>query len=103
MEGCVVERVAEISKVPRRQIKRIINSESDQLEVTKSLLNILYNIVIVGSIPPTTTQRAFFDNHSDLVFQLVSNSKALHWKKQALLENIPLVINIAASCHTVGG
>ena len=103
MEGCAVGRVADITRVPRRQVKRILDSESDQLEVTKSLVNILYNIVIVGSVPPTETQRAFFDKHSDIVFQLVSRSKALYWKKEALRENISLVINIAASCHTVAG
>ena len=103
MEGCVVGRVAEISRAPRRQVKRILDSESDQLEVTKSLVNILYNIVIVGSVPPSATQRAFFDKHADIVFQLVSRSRALHWKKEALRENISLVINISASCHTVAG
>lgn len=103
MEGCEVGRVSEISRVPRRRVRRIIESESDQLEVTKSLLNILYNIVIVGSIPPTITQRAFFNKHSELVLELVSKYRPLHWKKQALQENVSLVINIAASCHTVAG
>lgn len=103
MEGCEVGRVSEISRIPRRQVKRIIESESDQLEVTKSLLNILYNIVIVGSILPTVSQRAFFNKHSEIVLELVSRSRPLHWKKQVLQESISLVINIAASCHTVAG
>ena len=103
MEGCSASRVAEISRVPKRQVKKILDSESDQLEVTKSLVNILYNIVIVGSIAPTSTQRAFFDKHSELVFQLVSKSRPLYWKKQELRENISLVLNIAASCLTVAG
>ena len=103
MEGCAVGRVAEISRGPRQRVKRILDLESDQLEVTKSLVNILYNIVIVGSVPPTATQRTFFDKHSEIVFQLVSRSRALHWKKETLRDNISLVINIAASCHTVAG
>lgn len=103
MEGCAVGRVSEISQAPRRKVRRIIESESDLLEVTKSLLNILYNIIIVGSIPCTTTQRSFFDKNADLVLQLLSRARPLHWKKQALQENISLVINIAASCHTVDG
>ena len=103
MEGCVVGRLSEIAQGTRRQVKKILDSESDQLEVTKSLVNILYNLVIVGSITPTPIQRTFFDKHSELVFQLVSKSRPLYWKKQELRDNITLVIHISTSCLTVDG
>ena len=103
MEGCAVGRVVEITTVPRRQVWKILDSESDQLEVTKSLVNILYNLVIVGSITPSPTQRVFFDKHSETVFQLLSLSRPLYWKKQELRENISLVIQIATSCLTAAG
>lgn len=103
MEGCAVDTVSRIPRVPRGGVKGIIQSESKQLEVTKSLLNLLENAIVVGSIPVSATQRAFFDANTVLILNLLSKRKSLTWKKAALAKNIALVINIAALCPTVAG
>ena len=103
MEGIDVELVGSLNQISRNQVKRLLRIETPQLELTKSLLNLLHNIVRVGSVNVTPTQRKFFDKHSDLVLGLLSKSKSLRWKKAQLEQNIPLVLNIAASCPRVVG
>ena len=96
----IIRQFPDLSK---RKIKTILRSESSRLEVTKSLLDIVYNLVVVGSVPASTTQKEYLDQHSALVWQLLSKSKSLGWKKALLGNNIPLVVVIAASCPTVAG
>ena len=103
MEGCDTDVIARISRTPRAQVYRILKFESDRFEVTKSLLNLLFNAVIVGSLPVSSTQKTYFDNNADLVHNLVGTSKSLSWKKKELTDNSSLAINIAALCPTVAG
>ena len=72
-------------------------------ELTKSLLNLLYNIIRVGSVKVSATQRSYFDKHANLVLKLLAKSTPLAWKKRQLQRNLPLVLNIAASCPRVVG
>ena len=103
MEGCDVEIISQILRVARPQVKKILKGESNKYEITKSLLNLLHNIVVVGSLPVSKTQRAYFDSNAELVLQLLSSSKSLTWKKSVFETNTPIVLNIAASCPTVAG
>ena len=97
MDNCDVI-VASFPKLSKRKVLTILTSEGSQRPVTKSLLNLLYNIVIVGSLPVSRLQKTFLDHHSDLVLDLLSSSKSLAWKKAALEANVKLVLHIAASC-----
>ena len=101
MDGCdaVISSFPSLSK---RQIRRILQGESRRFEVTKSLLNLLYNIVTVGSVAVSDGQRAYFDKNTELVWLLLSSSISLARKKASLEENISLVVNIAASCPRKG-
>lgn len=103
MEGCDVDIISKIAKTPRAQVQRILKFESDHLEITRSLLNLLYNAVIVGSLPVSSTQKAYFDSNAEQVRHLIGTSKSIIWKKQELTENSALTINIAALCPTVAG
>lgn len=103
MNGCDVSAISRIAKTPRAQVSSILKSESSQNEVTKSLLNLLYNAVIVGSLPVSVTQKSFFDNNSLLVHNLLDNSKSIKVKKELLQKHPSLVINIASLCPTVAG
>ncbi len=102
MDGCDAEIIKQIHRLPRAKVRQLLTKESSDLEVSKSLLNLLFNIVIVGSLPVTVTQKAFFDQHSDLVHELLGR-RSLKWKKAQLEKDIGLVLNIAASCPTVVG
>jgi hypothetical protein len=103
MENFEHELVCQLARVNRAQIKRRLKDESGRLELTKSLLNLLYNIVKVGSVPVSETQKRFFDRNATLVLKLLNKSTSLKWKKQQLQRNAALVLNIAASCPTVAG
>jgi hypothetical protein len=102
MEGCDVKVIAQIPRLPRAQVRKLLREESSDLETTKSLLNLLFNIVSVGSVPVSATQKAYFDQHADLVLELLGR-RSLSWKKALLEKEIGLVINVAASCPIAGG
>ncbi len=87
----------------KRKARAVLNGESRELEVTKSLLNVLDNAVLVGSIPVSPVQKEYLDQHSAVVWQLLAKSGSLSAKKALLQANIPLVVAIAASCPTVVG
>ena len=95
--------ISKLPKLKKNIVREILVSESDKLEVTRSLLNILYNLVRVGSIPVSALQKEFLDQNSSLVYQLIGKSRSLAWKKGALEDNIPLVITIAASYPNIAG
>ena len=70
--------------------------------MTKSLLNLLYNTVVVGSVRTTTTQRDTLDKNRRIVWQLLSDRRSLAWKKRTLEANPALVILIASTCPDAG-
>lgn len=98
MDGCLVERLSMLAKSSPSQVKQILVGESANLEITKSILNLLHNIVVVGSVPVSTTQREFLDSNTKLVLDLLSRRKTLQSKRQILLKNPNLAIAISASC-----
>ena len=103
MDGCATDTISKIAQNPRKSVPLILKGESAGLEVTKSLLNLLYNAVIVGSLSVSLTQKAFFDENAASVRSLLSTGKSLAWKKELLTGHPALVINIAALCPTVAG
>ena len=103
MEAFDLKLVAKIPHLYRANILRLFRAESERLELTTSLLNLLHNIVRVGSVPVTATQKSYFNTHSKLVLKLLNRKVPIDWKKKELEKNISLVINIAASCPTVAG
>lgn len=101
MEGVDIELVRLVAKLNKSDISKIFAAEGAQLEVTKSLLNLLFNLVKVGSIPVSTHQKEFFDQRTSSVLNLLSDTKSLQQKKKILQKDPELVINIAASCPSV--
>ena len=98
LPGCDAELISQLPRLPRPKVRQIIKNESPEREVTKSLLNLLENIIRVGSVPVSQTQKAYFDKHSEVVLHLLGSRKSIAWKKKVLEEDISLVLNIAASC-----
>ena len=98
LPGCITEVISQLPRLDRAKVRRILQSESAEREITKSLLNLLENIVRVGSVPVSETQRAYFDSHPEVVLNLLGSRKSIAWKKAVLEADISLVLNIAASC-----
>ena len=101
MEGVEVDVIRKIARGTRAEAVTILQEEGAELKTTKSLLNILHNLVEVGSIPVTERKRAFFNERAQFVWELLSAKRSLAWKKRALEANIAVVINIATSCPIV--
>ena len=103
MNGCDVQAITRITRTPRTQVLKVLKTESPLFEITKSLLNLLYNAVIVGSLPVSQTQKDYFDTNSQVVRSLLDQSKSIKWKKDILTRNPALIINIASLCPIVAG
>ena len=96
--GCLCDIIWHFPRQSRHKVKRQLQEESKDLEITKSLLNLLHNIVNMGSVPVSRSQKDFFDSHAGIVNELLSSKKSLQVKKKLLESNISLTINIAGSC-----
>jgi len=103
MENIDIAAVQQLTRVSRTKLRQLLKSESRQLELSKSLLNLLHNIIRVGSVPVSETQKRFFDKNANLVLKLLDRRQPLAWKKSQLERNAALVLNIASSCPVVAG
>ena len=101
MEGVEVGAIRNIAQGTEAVALQILKSESRELEITTSLLNIVHNVVEVGSIVVSRHQKEIYERYVDLVLCLLSPNYTLSWKKRALEANLPLVLVIANSCPPV--
>ena len=86
-----------ISKSDDESVLQVLGNESRRLEVTKSLLNVLHNIVNVRSISLTEIQKSSFGKYSKTVKEIIK-LRQIRSKKRLLLKNLELVRLIAAAC-----
>ena len=98
MEGCDTAAINLIRSLSRNEIVDYLESESSQKEITKSILNLLHNIVVRRSIQLTPKQKAAFVPYSDVVRELVAPSTSIEAKRQLLLACPGLVRAIALAC-----
>lgn len=97
MEFVLWKVLAQISDSDDQSIKKLIVSESSRLEITKSLLNVLHNIVRTRTIHLSNRQKNSFTNFTDQVHQILGK-KSLGSKRRILLANPGLAKLIAKSC-----
>lgn len=95
MEGCLVSLV--------RSLKHAdpviaLQNESDRLELSKSLINILFNVCFTRAIDLSQKLKKRFRQFDRLCLQLLDVSKDLSEKKRLLEENPELVLLIAEAC-----
>lgn len=92
-----IVKEAAIAPTPA-QFRALLRKESERSELTISLLNLLYNLVSVQSIPTTRAQRQFFDEHSEVVRLLLARNRSLSEKKELLLQSPEIARTIALAC-----
>ena len=97
MENCNRELVLSIRHTSPAVIRSKLKSES-QNELTISIVNLLYNIVVTQVIPTNQAQRSYFNEHSDLIWKILATKTSLKAKKTLLEENPKLVKVIATAC-----
>ena len=82
-------------------VTKTLRNESRRMEVTKSLLNILFNICFTKAVPLTQRQKNAFKVHHKLVVEILTDARDpanLVEKKRLLEQNPELVQLIAATC-----
>jgi hypothetical protein len=67
-------------------------------ELTKSLLNILFNLVKTQSIRPFKTTKQTIGRNEELVWRLLSPAASLDEKTRRLADSLDLVYALARSC-----
>jgi hypothetical protein len=98
MEGCLTASVKSLKKSTDQFIIEVLRAESRAFEITKSLLNILYNLCVVGSIRLSKRLKDLFRPFSEEVVRLLSEQLTLRIKQQILLQTPALCRLIAEAC-----
>lgn len=108
MEGCLVGAVRSLRHLPLSEVSAVLRYESIKLEVTKSLLSILYNICLVKSIVLSRRLKDEFRKHTTVVHQLlegasrgINRTSGLAGKKKILIKTPELVKLLAEACPSV--
>ena len=105
MEGCLVQVVRTLRHFSDSEITQTLQEESPRLEVTKSLLSLLYNICLVKSVAIAERHKADFRSYDSLVLHLLEGSSLqvnqttrLQDKKRILQDNPDFVRLLSESC-----
>ena len=105
MEGVLYDAIRLLKRAEPEEAYYLIRFESKHLEVTKSLLNILFNICFTKAITLTQRQKAAFRPFDKVVMKLLVGARQqtnrttdLQGKRRLLLRNVDLVKLIAQAC-----
>ena len=102
MQGCDYKAIGLIRRTSTGRIGTLLKKEGPKRVLLKSLLNLLYNAIVVGSIPVSRIQKKILDDNREVVWQLLSHKTSLAWKKRLLIRHPDLVVTIAALCPADG-
>lgn len=105
MEGCLAETVRALRGLSGAEIGEVLRRESAELEVTKSLLSVLFNVCLTKAVPLSHRLKREFSAHSALVVELLSGADSrvnktagLQAKRRLLIRNPQLVRLVAEAC-----
>lgn len=97
--GCLCKVVRKLLCVEAAELRSLLlKSQSGHFELTKSLLNLLHNIVRTEAVRATKTTRQAIERHEVLVWQLLSTTASLSAKTRLLADNLDLVYALSRSC-----
>lgn len=107
MEGCLSVTIRSLNNFSQKEVVKILKAETDKLEITKSLLNILYNICIQRSVRLSQRQKTEFRHHVNTVQRLLDGANRgknrttdIVGKRNILIRNPELCQLIASTCPT---
>ena len=99
MEPSLVAELGALTKLNHRRIAHVLGSDSPRrYDLTKALVDVLYNLCVVQSIDAEEDQRKVFEDAEDVIRQLLSKKVSLAAKKNLLQENVRLVVALAETC-----
>lgn len=106
MEGCLVSTLSHLRSLSHLQIQQSLRRESSRLELTKSLLSVLFNLCLIHSFHIPKRLKKDFAKHTKVVLKLLAGAKKrpnstldLASKKRLLHKTPELAALISEACH----
>ena len=99
MDAELASELGALSKLSRKRLVHVLQSDSPRYyELTKALVDVLYNICVVQSVEIAEAQKRDFEAFVEPIRQLLSRKVSLAAKKALLLANVPLVVALSEAC-----
>ena len=99
MDPRLASELGSLSNLSHRRIFHVLESESPRrYDLTKALVDVLYNLCVVRSIETDDDQKKIFEKYIDVIRPLVNKKTSLRTKKKLLQANVPLVLALAETC-----
>lgn len=95
--GVLIGVVHSLTRLSDKEIVRVLEAETFRREVSKSVANILLNIVQVGSISLSKRQKQEFKALEHLVVTFL-NLETLKSRRLLFIQNPQLVRSVASAC-----
>ena len=88
-----------LAKLSHRRIYDVLGGETPRrYDLTKALVDVLFNLCVVGSIETGDDQKKVFEKNLQVIRSLVSKKTSLKTKKTLLQANVSLVLALAETC-----
>lgn len=105
MDTLLVETVRMLRRLDDKEVGDVLRNESKRLEITKSLLNLLFNVCLTRAIPLSQRLKVKFRQYDKLALELLSGAnrrsnqtRDLRGKRRLLLRNLGFVRLLAETC-----
>lgn len=98
MESWICRELSALRDLSKPKFLLTLKSQDKNLELTRGLINIVFNLCRVQSIHPTDNQKRVFAEKIGLIEKLLSPRLSLKSKHNLLLGNISLALVITESC-----
>ena len=105
MEGCLSTTLRSLRRLAAEAVQEVLQNESRRLEVTKSLLGLLYNLCLDKSVPLSHRLKSQFRRFTPLVLHLLrgvsrglNKTRGLAAKKRLLLQTPEFVKLLTEAC-----
>ena len=99
MDPHLASELGALAKFSHRRVFHVLESDSPRrYDLTKALVNVLYNLCVVQSIETEASEKKVFEKYQDVIRPLLSKKTSLAAKKELLQANVPLVLALARTC-----
>lgn len=98
MDGCNSQLLHALKDLSDHQIHALLKTDAPDLVVTKSLVNLLYNLLVVQSVETPVHLHAAFESAVEAISGLLDVGRNLVQANRLLASNVPVVRLIAAAC-----
>lgn len=97
--GCLSGVVSKLLCLQQDELENLLlTAQSRHYELTKSLVNLLWNIVRSRAVRPTKTTRQAIERNEVVVWQLLGTTASLATKTRLLADHLDLVYALSRSC-----